>query len=230
MLLSQLLSYVVTLDSAMINIGGAEDGTVPAKYTLKTINALNIAMIEMYTNFPVKQRNMVIQLYSHITEYFLSSKYATTNTLSTETYKYIKDSATNPFLDDVIHIERVFNEEGQEFKLNKEDDPYSLFTPSYNVIQHVYPSNENALFLSYRALPKTIPVAADPDTYEVDIPLQLVNLLVMFTDHKLLAATDKKASSYKLQEYLLQLQKAKTTDLFLADTSVNGKLEDSGWE
>ncbi len=228
MILSRLFNYIASLDSALTNIG-SEDGVLASTYYNKTINAINLALIELYTEFPIKQRGMTIQLYSHITEYFLHSDYAATNTTSTEIYKYITDTASNPFLDDVIHVERIFNEEGEEQILNKDNEAYSLYTPAYNIIQHPYPSSDNAIFVAYRALPKTIEYNVTPDTYEVELPVQLLNLCLLFVAHKLLESVDPALAATKLSEYITLLQQAKTRGLFLNDEAVNQKLEDLGW-
>jgi len=229
MLLSEIFSYITTLDSANINIGN-DDGVLSGKYYTKTINAVNLALIELYTQFPIKKRIMTIQLYSHITEYFLDSKYAATNTESSELYKYITDTSSNPFYNDVIHVDVIYNEVGEKLYLNKEDEPLSLYTPAFNIIQHPYPTNSNAIFVSYSALPRTIEQTVDPDTYEVELPRQVLNLFLLFVDHKLLASVNKEASTKKLNEYIAMLAKAQTTALFLADETANTKIEALGWE
>ena len=228
MLLSELFSYITTLDSANTAIGD-EDGRLAGKHYTKTINAINLALIELYTQFPIKQRIVTIQLYAHITEYFLDSKYAQTNTSSTETYKYIADTSGNTFYDDVIAVDLIYNEIGEAFSLNKENEPLSLYTPAYNVIQHPYPKDSNAIFVTYRALPRKILSTVDADTYIVDIPMQVLNLFLAFVNHKLLASIDSEKSTLKLNEYIGLLAKAKTMNLFLADETANQKLEASGW-
>jgi hypothetical protein len=230
MLLADLFSYISTLDSSSINIGGDDNGDIASNHYPKVINAINLAMIDLYTEFPVKVRGMTIQLYSHITEYYLDSDYAATNTESTEVYKYITDTANNPFTDDVIHIVTAFNEEGEEFYLNNEEESLSLYTPSYDILQHPYPSSENAVFLTYKALPTKIPTNSDVDTYKVGLPRQLLNLLLVYVNYKLLSSVNKEESMAKLNEYLSLVTKAKTNGLFLSDEAANTKIEDSKWE
>ena len=231
MLLSDLFSYIATLDSAAINIGGDDEGMIAGKHYPKVINAINLAMIELYTEFPIRERSLAIQLYEHITEYELHPDYAQTNTASTEIYKYIQDSSFDPFIENnVIKIERVYDEEGTELSINKDEDIYSLYTPAYNILQHPYPSDDNAIVLTYRSLPETISVDVVPETYEVLLPRQLLNLALIFINHKLLSSVNKQESLAKLNEYASALNLAKSRSLFRQDDFPNDKIEAMGWE
>jgi len=231
MLLSSLFSYIATLDSASINIGGDDEGIITGKHYPKVINAINLGLIDLYTEFPIRERALTIQLYSNITNYILDPKYAQTNTASTELYKYIQDSSFDPFTENnIIKIERVYDEEGTELSLNSDIDDYSLYTPAYNILQHPYPNDENAVVLTYRALPTTVPVVVDPDTYDVALPSQLLNLFLIFVNHKLLSSVNKQESMLKLNEYTVALNLAKSRNLFNEDDFPNQKLEVSGWE
>ena len=133
MLLADLFSYISTLDSSSINIGGDDNGDIASNHYPKVINAINLAMIDLYTEFPVKVRGMTIQLYSHITEYYLDSDYAATNTESTEVYKYITDTANNPFTDDVIHIvQHLMRKEKSSILITKKNPcPFTLLPTTF---------------------------------------------------------------------------------------------------
>ena len=231
MLLSKLFSYIATLDSAQINIGGDDEGLIAGKHYPKVINAANLALIEMYKEFPIRERSLAIQLYAHITEYILDPDYAQTNTASTEIYKYIQDSVYDPFEENnVIKIERVYDEEGTELTLNTDLDTYSLYTPAYNILQHPYPDNDNSVVITYRSLPDTIPIEVDPDTYTVELPRQLLNLFLLYTNYKLLSSVNKQEAQVKYNEYLAALAQAKMQGLFRLDDFPNQKLEALGWE
>jgi hypothetical protein len=230
MFLSDLFSHIATLDSASINIGGDDEGLIAGIHYPKVINAINLALIELYKEFPVKEKGLVIQLYAHITNYMLHSDYADSNTTSTATWKYIQDTTFDPFVDDVIHITSVQDEDGEQLPLNTSNNTYSLYTPEYNVIQHPYPDDENAIFVAYRASPKKIPITGlDPDTYEVDLPVSLLNLFLLFVNHKLLSSVNPQESLAKLNEYINMVNNSKNLGLFLTDNTTNEKLEDSGW-
>ena len=230
MLLSELFSYITTLDSANTNIG-EDDGNLAGKHYTKVVNAINLGLIEMYSQFPIEERSLIIQLYAHITNYRLHPDFAQTNTTSAEVYKYIQDSSSNPFVrNDVSKITYVSNEIGTELPINTNSDDTSVYTPAYNILHHPYPSDSNAVTVSYRALPKTVPASADPDTYEVALPAQILNLFLVYVNHKLLASINSQESAAKLKEYLGLLALAKTTGLFMQDNFSNQKIEVNGWE
>ena len=69
--------------------------------------------------------------------------------------------------------------------MNTDADTYSLYTPGYNILQHPYPDDNNAIVIAYRSLPDLISVDVDPDTYDVQLPTQLLNLFLLFVNHKL---------------------------------------------
>lgn len=229
MLLLDLFGYVSNIESHSLNLGGADDGTIETKYHPKVIRAINLSLLELYKEFPIKQKSLVIQLYPQLTKYTLHNDFATTNTVSSEIIKYIVDSPFEPFQNDVLKIEKVFNEDGEEFTLNNDSDELSLYTPEFNVLQHPFPQAENAIFVQYRALPVTIPTSSDPTTYDVSLPDTLLNLCLLYIGYKLLTTVNKKEASEKFGEYLLALQQAKTQSLFRVSESANEKLEVAGW-
>ena len=230
MLLSDLFSYIATLDSASLDLDTDGDGVIVAAHYPKVINAVNLGLTQLYSEFPVKEKSIVIQLYSHIANYTLTSEYAESNVSSTQPYKYIMDTTFDPFQDDISLILSITNEGGEELPINQGNELYSLYTPSYNTIQHPYPDNENAIYVTYKALHLDIPKTADPSTYLVDLPTTILPLLLLYVNHKLLASVNKEESMAKLTEYIGALRNAKTQGLFVMDGTVNEKLEASGWE
>ncbi len=229
MLLIDLFGYIANIESHSLNLGGADDGTIETRFHPKVIRAINLAMLEIYKSFPVKEKSLVIQLYPQITKYTLHNDFASTNLTSTEIIKYIIDSSFEPFQNDVLKIEKVFNEDGEEFALNNEANELSLYTPEYNVLQHPFPQTENAVFVQYRALPVTIATTAVPATEEVSLPFSVLNIALLFIGYKLLTTVNKKEASEKYGEYLIALQQANTQSLFRTNESANEKIEVAGW-
>ena len=228
MLLSELFNYIATLDSSSLDLDTNGDGVIVAGHYPKVINAINLGLIQLYAEFPVKEKSLVVQLYSHITNYELATKFAA-NSGSAETYKYILDTSSDPFLDDVSIIQTISNEIGVELAINQSNDLLSVYTPAYNMIQHPYPDNDNTIFVTYKARHVEIAKTATASTYVVDIPSQLLPLLLIYVNHKLLASINKEESMAKLSEYVGALRNAKTMGLFVSEGSSNEKLEDSGW-
>lgn len=227
MLLSEIFSHVVMLESAGLNLSNPL-GSLDRKWYPKVINALNLAMVEMHKEFPIKEDVLYVQLQDSMSKYLLHNDYAVQNVTSTATPKFIIDTPSKVYENDLLKIERIFNEIGEEFPLNDEDNEFSLYTPAYNVIQHPYPNSSNAIVVVYRVLPKLVPIDQVGDQY-VDLPLQLLNLVLVWMNYKLLVGVNKKDSQDKLAEYLASLQLAKQNGLFRTDETANTKLEHFGW-
>lgn len=230
MLLSEVFSYISTLDSASIDLDTEGDGVIVSSNYTKVINAINLGLTSLYAEFPINEKLMVVQLYAHITDYILHSDYAETNTESDKPYKYIMDTTFEPFADDILVILTVSNEGGIQLPLNQNNQLYSVYTPQYNILQHPFPDDENAIFITYKATHPKISVSSDPATFEVNVPLQVLPLLLVYVNHKLLAPINKEESMLKLQEYIALVKNAKTLGIFLKEDSNNEKLDNNGWE
>ncbi len=229
MILQELFSYIAELDSASIDLDTGGDGVIVASNYNKVIKAINLGLLQLYSEFPVREKMLVVQLYAHITEYVLTDDFADSNAGSTETYKYIQDTTFDPFSNDVLKILTVSNEGGEELPLNQNNQEWSVFTPAYNIIQHPFPDNENAIFVMYRARHAEIAANAVITTYDVEIPPQILPLLLLFVHHRLLASINPKESMAKLQEFMLQMQKTQGLILFHNEGSANEKLTQNGF-
>lgn len=100
----------------------------------RVIHAINQALTYIHTTFHIKQDYVVIQLQRGQTNYYLDSDYAVTN-YNSNLPKYILDTNTHLFTDNVLSILNVTGIDGTSFPLN---DPYaigSIFTPEFNCIQ-----------------------------------------------------------------------------------------------
>lgn len=100
----------------------------------RVIHAINQALTYIHTTFHIKQNQVVIQLKDAQANYYLDSDYAVSNHTSTFP-KYILDTESDKYNDDVLSILGVFGIDGTSFPLN---DPYaigSVFTPEFNCIQ-----------------------------------------------------------------------------------------------
>lgn len=177
MKLRQLLS-----DMALGELQGSpavETGTyniLPA-YLPKIIQSLNRALDYFYTVFPFKQSNLIIQLYSGLSHYYLTSKYAMSNLLSTEKVRYIMDSPEYPFRDDLIKVLAVQDMEGNQLPINDYFSPYSVMLPEYNCI-HVPNMTEGQLSVLYRAKHPEIPYTEPLDLdWEINIPASFQSAL-----------------------------------------------------
>ena len=160
--------------------GMAMTGTLSEQDKNILTKHINVALTELYTRFPLLVKELTIIQYSHITEYVLDPKYALTNKESTERYKYIYDSRFEPFTGDVIRIESVLDEIGEEVVLNSVGDCKVAFTPSPNILEIPNPIETNAMFITYRANHPKVELLTD----ELLLPMNLKPALLAYVAHR----------------------------------------------
>lgn len=178
-------------------------GVIPDANKPTIIHYLNAALTAIYSEFPLRQREVLIQQYDNITEYHLNSKYAVSNTASAEPTKYILDSASDPFTDDIIRIESVYDEAGKSVALNDEYDPNSVFTTEWNTIQIPFPVSTNTTAVMYRA--KHLKFTKDmPETTEIRLPPVLLPALHAYIASKCYTSLGNAASASLAVHYLTQ--------------------------
>lgn len=235
MKLSDIMEYITYSETGNLFLSGTEEGKIRAKHYPKIISNINMALIELHKRFPILVKAITVQQYEHIANYILTREYAYSNTTSTQPYKYIMDSVTSPFEEDILKIERVHSEECGDFReyaLNLDGDDLSLYTPAYNILQIPFPVSENAVFVEYRAYPKKIPVTTeDLASEDIQFPEMLLEPLLCYMNYKLYTATgaEKPEPQLYLQRYEAECIKIDQLGVYNRDELLNIKLENNRW-
>jgi len=238
MYLSDLFEQLSTAEIKGLNIGGTHNnqGIQPQDYP-KIIPHINLALIELYKRFDLKRAEVVVQQYDEIQTYYLRSKYSQTS--GTESTLYIMDSVFQPFVDDVLRIEKVIDEDGQELYVNQEDSAhyqteYSVYTPEFDSIQIPYPEKENQFIATYRAAhPKIASTITDPTIVEVNIPLALLEGFLLYIAGRINMNRGTELSLNEGQLFMSFFEKSMKTAENLNVTpstdTLNHKLDINGW-
>lgn len=160
--LRQLIDHLVQNNLYQFNM--AKNEQFPA-----IINALNLELTQLYSRFPVLEKDVAFRRFPEISLYHLTRRYCRSNDESKELYKYILDTKDNPFLGDVLKIENAYTESGQHIVLNDNNNPRAWFTPSFDTIQipNTTDIDTRIAVIGYKAKPEYI----DPNTtdFEKDI-------------------------------------------------------------
>ena len=160
--LRQLIDHLVQNNLYQFNM--AKNEQFPA-----IINALNLELTQLYSRYPVLEKDVAFRRFPEISLYHLTRKYCRSNDESKELYKYILDTHDNPFLGDVLKIENAYTESGQHIVLNDNNNPRAWFTPSFDTIQipNTTDIDTRIAIIGYKAKPEHI----DPNTtdFEKDI-------------------------------------------------------------
>lgn len=160
--LRQLIDHLVQNNLYQFNM--AKNEQFPA-----IINALNLELTQLYSRYPVLEKDVSFRRFPEISLYHLTRRYCRSNDESKELYKYILDTRDNPFLGDVLKIENAYTESGQHIVLNDNNNPRAWFTPSFDTIQipNTTDIDTRIAIIGYKAKPEHI----DPNTtdFEKDI-------------------------------------------------------------
>jgi len=233
MRLSKIFEHLTHNTLANLSIGNDDIGEVsPDKYP-KLITLVNAGLIDLYTRFALRTRDITIQLSDGKNIYPLTSDFAESNLTSLEN-KYILDSTTvYKFTDDIISIDEVYNEIGERVPLNDINHADSVFTPSPSVLQVPYANRQNILAVLYRALPDEIEISLlDPSIEEVDLPYHFLEALTSFIAWKMYTPLDgpeNPKGRIHQGNYLAAIQVIERTNTGIEDTFTNTRFEVNGW-
>jgi len=246
MLLSDLFDQLTYGELSQLEYSGVDDEGFMVDDYKRIIPHINLGLTELHKRFLIRTEELHLDNLDHIQIYHLVYDYAYTNTKSTQPYKYIRDSQWKPFQDNVLKVERVFNEDGQELHLN-ETDPYiiqtetlqqsykawTVNTPTYNSIQIPYPMKTNSFVVEYRANHPKIPMTGiNPSIIEVSIPPHLLEALLQYIAARAytsLGGDNAQEGNNFMTKFEASVVKVEQLGLVNTDNATNQKLEVNGW-
>lgn len=234
MLLSELMDQLTAGELSQLSLGGIDSTGIEECDYPKIIPHINLGLTSLYTRFPIRTQEVIVQQFDHIQNYELNSKYAESNKTSLAQTKYIMDSEFEPFEDNVLRIESVHDEDGKELFLNDSEEYWSVHTKSYNVIHVPWPEQENAMSIMYRANHDTIPiVGANPLTTQINIPPGLLEALLFYIASRVFSNLNTDGAVTEgntfMQKYEQSCLKAEQYNIVNKDNTANKKLDKNGW-
>lgn len=233
MKLSELFAQLSYGELRQTHIGNDGCGDLDPKYYKEIISHINLGLSDLHKKFPLRTQEVFIQQYSHISIYHLDRRYAETNTESTEPYKYIKDSVDEPFLDDAIRIERVYDENGDEFYINDGTNGWSVFLPNHLSIQHPQPDDANTMSVIYRANHVKIAPNVDPDEQEITLPQVFIQPLLYYVAGRVFAGMNSGDSWGTSANYMSMYENAcndlKFYGVYNVENDSSTRIKDNGW-
>lgn len=230
MRLDELLLHLCEGEFANISLGVVIDDAPKMEHYTSVLRLIEVGLLELHKRFPLRKREVFIQQYDHIQNYVLHSKYAATNTASTEPYKYIEDTVYNQFLDhDFIQIEELYNEDGQPIALNDRSQQYSMYTSAFNTIQVPYPESANNFIVIYRAGHPAIDKKAHPSDIDIALPYSHLEALLFYVAGRKLSATNPEESQMYLAKFEMSCAKLIELNLRNEDNSPYQQFFLGGW-
>ena len=107
----------------------------PKESFLKLFPLVKSGLTELHKRFLLRERELVVTLVPDQVVYMLHIDFAAQNTKSSETNKYITDTAALPFEDDLMRVERIYgtlDAKEYEIPLNQTNNKESIRTTDYN--------------------------------------------------------------------------------------------------
>lgn len=142
----------------------SELGNLAVKDNTDAILAfLNLGMIELYTRFPIKAEEHIIELQEGTTLYEMPSN-----------FMYAL-SAYGEVLEDTPELVHPI-------AINEEDDPYSIFFPDWNTVQ--IPAVANGSYISIIYVAKPAAVTSYNLAEELEIPNTLIDALASYVGYR----------------------------------------------
>ncbi len=194
----------------------------------KVNRAIQAALVNLYSRFPLKVKELTLVMKAYVTDYELSSEY----NLATNPDGYL-DGGLLPFADDLLEVLSVTDEVCCELPLNNNMDCSSLFTVTTTCLRVPRPVDGGILFVSYRANhPNILPDS--PTNTVLELPKNMHTLLLSYVAYRLYSGWTDPASLQKasllLGSFEQQCMQQESFGLVNSDDRTpNMKFYSGGW-
>lgn len=159
MKVSEIFQQLTYGELKQYGLGGFDNKAVSEDDYPELTSHLNLALLKIYTRFPILEKELVLLPSPDRTLYEVKSENALTS--GNEDW-FIEDSETYPFTDDIIRMSSMYDQYGEEIPVNDENANFSIFTPKFNTLQ-IPTEFSGALSVIYRAKPDTLVAPTDDD-------------------------------------------------------------------
>ena len=188
---------------------------VKAEHVTAVLAQLNTAMLTLYGEFPLREKEILIRELDHRTDYPILTKHADTYAVTGEEVsvdRFIADSVANPFTGDVLRFEAMYDAVGTPLPMNDEHASDSINTVAWDTLQIPYPVEGRISALIYRARPGKVDPAG-----VLDVPAVLEEALAAAVASRCYVSLGNAASAglatYYDQRYQEQVARAKRENL-----------------
>lgn len=189
------------------NLAICENGKIKEKYLPKVIDAINEALLRIYTQLPIKENSVLLELYEGRTEYELTSEHSVRNAKGTifDPYDYyIRDTEHHPFMDDILVITEVQDDLDRKRSINDPEDPLSVYVPESNLISVNFTNSVRVLNIIYRAKHKLLTL--EDLNSKVDLPDNLFGALLSYTAFTIHSDMNTETAVSNAQKYFAEYQ------------------------
>lgn len=236
MLISDLFGMLSTGELSNLAMSTNGSGSIVTAQQPKLINYTNDALLRLYSRFVLRETDLLLQLYEHITFYHLiprfSVSYVPTGPTDAEPIRYIIDGNAEPFTDELLKVLTAYDKFGRELPINDEEKHNSLFTPQAKLLQVPNPVEDQ--FLSVRYQQRHYVLAQGNLSQEIFCPEVLWGALTAYIASKVFSHMNTADSSAKAMEFKADYEAicSEITDRDLVNSSIsqsNVRFYKGGW-
>jgi len=185
--------------------------------TDSVISFINLGMIELYKRFPLDTEEIIIEL-GRITD-------------SNDSYERISDTVYK-LPNDLMYISAAYEEDGTEIGINKEDDPLSIMTISWNKLQVPVATSGAFISVIYVKEPALIVNTPEALAEDIELPVQLVEALLHYIGYRGHGSIDgniQAENNTHYQRFEASVQRAKMLGVMTADGPLSRNVQEKGW-
>lgn len=238
--LTELFRSLSTGELSNLSLANNGDGTIAASKHEKLINYANEGLLNLYSRYPLREKEVIIQIQETTQHYHLLERYAMSRFPGAGVANpYIQDTPGDPFKEDVIRINSVHSVFGVKLPLNDANAALGVFTPQPHILQvpdavRADPAiGETLLSIQYQAAHDKLIGVNDPNSI-IYLPLCLRGALASYVAYKVYSHMGSDGSNVKAAEYMSMFDNAcdiaESNDLVLNTSSdTNKRFALNGW-
>lgn len=247
MKLQEVFNQLTTGELSQMALGGSEAGQIAEVDYPKVIDHINLALVAIYKRFYLKEGRVDLGMVPGRMIYPIHSKYALSNVKSKESVKFLLDSATEKFTDDILKIESVQTDAGFDIPLNDATEKLSIATTSPTTLRIPASLTSQAQDLpdEYKTSKLTVVYRAkhpaivwneynfDPETIELELPESHLEALLLYVASRAITPTgmvnEFNAGNNYASKYELACQQLEQFNYQLDRGTTNTRLLRNGW-
>jgi len=179
---------------ANMALGTSINGGMPVDKYPKVVSLINLALLDLYTRFPLKEKEFKVYQRAGKSIYYVRADYMG-DPLAGDPEVYIDGTGEDPPNGDIIKFTRAFDELGVEVAINKIQCPDGIFLPEPDVLKMVVGDVPKVISMVYQAAyPKImIDVTFNPVAYNLYFPSFLKMALLAHVAARLFVGKDSSA-------------------------------------
>lgn len=194
------LSYGPLANLALGNEGA---GLVSSAQETRIVTFANKALLALYKRFPIFEKEVIIVTQDGKTLYPLERIYAQTDATEVP-HKHIVDSVADPFIEDVLRIQRIYDDFKNDVPINDSGDCFSIFTPSMTTLQIPDAGEGDIYYVIYQAEP--VKLVPGDMTQEIPVPPALEDALEAYVAYQVYSPMNGQEHVARAAEYLARYE------------------------